>query len=199
MWNYPGRRSSHATRCSSPAHERTREFPWMISSSAWLRIWAQPRNPCQPRNSASASTCSTGIFTLAGGSWAARDKLGPWANLRCRCARFVTNPPAGKTVRCVKAPFRPLATVPLPLTNSALCKNQVVTAARGSATLRCSKTVPCVKAAWLIHCALRTPSLDFHMMTHVLIQNWDKCSVSPTLQLHLPLPLPCLLRVFKEV
>ena len=24
--------------------------------SAWLRIWAQPRNPCQPRNSASALT-----------------------------------------------------------------------------------------------------------------------------------------------
>ena len=68
---------------------------------------------------------ATGIFTLAGGSLAARGKLGPWANLRCRCARFGTNPPACEAVPCVKAPFRPLADVPLPLThvwNSALCK-----------------------------------------------------------------------------
>ena len=47
---------SHVTRSSSPAHDRAREFPGMIGFSAWLRIRAQPWNPCQPRNSASAST-----------------------------------------------------------------------------------------------------------------------------------------------
>ena len=89
---------------------------------------------------------STGIFTLAGGSLAARRKLGPWANLRRRCcARFGTNLLAGKTVPCVKVPFWPSATVPLPLTNSTLCKRS---SGNGAARPRCSKTMPCVKAAW---------------------------------------------------
>ena len=35
---------------------------WSVVS-AWLRIWAQPRNPCQPRNSASASTCTCSYAT----------------------------------------------------------------------------------------------------------------------------------------
>ena len=95
---------------------------------------------------------STGIFTLASGSLAARGKLGPWANLRrrCRrCARFGTNPPAGEVVPCVKEPFRPLAAVPLPLTNSHLCKRSSGNGAARErrAALRCSKTAPCVKAA----------------------------------------------------
>ena len=34
---------------------------WSVVS-AWLRIRAQPRNPCQPRNSASASTCLLNEF-----------------------------------------------------------------------------------------------------------------------------------------
>ena len=95
---------------------------------------------------------STGIFTLAGGSLAARGKLGPWANLRRRCARFGTNPPAGEAVPCVKAPFRPLAAVPLPLTNSDLCKRSSGNGAarQRRAVLRCSKTAPCVKAALLL-------------------------------------------------
>ena len=46
---------------------------------------------------------STGIFTLAGSSLAARGKLGPRANLRCRCVRFGTNPAADESVPCVKA------------------------------------------------------------------------------------------------
>ena len=65
---------------------------------------------------------STGIFILPGGCLAARGKLGPWANSRRRCPRFGTNPPAGEAMPCVKVPFRLLATVPLPLRNSAPCK-----------------------------------------------------------------------------
>ena len=41
-------------------HRRTSalaSFREWSAVSAWLRIWAQLRNPCQPRNSASASTC----------------------------------------------------------------------------------------------------------------------------------------------
>ena len=48
------------TRSSSPAHDRAREFPGMIGcfrAAPKFRIRAQPWNPCQPRNSASASTC----------------------------------------------------------------------------------------------------------------------------------------------
>ena len=90
---------------------------------------------------------SSGILTQAGGSLAARAKLGPWANLRCHCrVHFGTNPPAGETVLCAKAPFRPLTTVLLPLTNSALCK-KVKRQQRCEAAQRCSKTAPCVKVA----------------------------------------------------
>ena len=87
-------------------------------------------------------------FQQAGGSLVARGKLGPWANLQRRCARFGTHPPAGKTVPCVKAPFSPLGTVPLPLTNSALCKQSNGNRARRqrSTAPRCNKTVPCVNA-----------------------------------------------------
>ena len=86
---------------------------------------------------------STGIFTLAGGSLAAHSKLGPWANSRRRCVRFGTNPPAGETVPCVKAPFRPLATVPLSLTNSAMCKRS---SSNGTLRQRSSKTAPLCKS-----------------------------------------------------
>ena len=36
---------------------------WSVVS-AWLRIWAQPRNPCWARNSASASTCLCAFFSI---------------------------------------------------------------------------------------------------------------------------------------
>ena len=89
---------------------------------------------------------STGIFTLAGGSLAARGKLGPWANLRrhCRrCARFGTNPPAGEAVPCVKVPFRPLATCRC-RSQTALCvKGQAVTLLRGSAAPHCAAAKQC--------------------------------------------------------
>ena len=94
---------------------------------------------------------STGTFTLAGTSLAARGKLGPWANLRRRSARFKTNPPAAETVPCVKVPFKQLATVPLPLTNNALCKRSSGNGAtrQRSTAPHCSKTAPCIKAALL--------------------------------------------------
>ena len=39
---------------------------WSVVS-AWLRIRAQPRNPCQPRNSPSASTCSRPMSSMGWG------------------------------------------------------------------------------------------------------------------------------------
>ena len=93
---------------------------------------------------------STGIFTLQRASvWrrAANWVHEPIYGGRCTC--FGTNPPAGEAVPWVKVPFRPLATVPLPFTNSALCKRSSGNSAarQRSTTLRCSKTTPCVKAA----------------------------------------------------
>ena len=87
---------------------------------------AAPRRRCAASRTVNwIQLISTGIVTLAGGCLAAHGKLGSWANLRrrCRCCTcFGTNPPAGEAMPCVKAPLRPLATVPLPLTNSTLCK-----------------------------------------------------------------------------
>ena len=72
-------------------------------------------------------------------------------------AHFGTNPSAGETVPFVKAPWRPLATAPLPLTNSVLCKRSSSNGAarQRSAVQRCSKTAPCVKAASDCQCGMR--------------------------------------------
>ena len=116
----------------------------------------------------------TSIFTLAGGSLAARGKLDPWANLRRRCARFGTNPPGGEAVPCVKAPFRPLATVPLPLTNSALCKRSSSNGAarQRSAAACCSKTAPCVKAALAsTMLTAESPSFLYSFLAPLLFSN----------------------------
>ena len=130
---------------------------------------------------------STGIFTLTGGGLVAHGKLGPWANLRCCCTHFGANPPAGETVSCVKAPFRLLATVLLPLTvtikqRPACVKGQVAMTPRGSTPPRklhrnsvlCKSSLN-VAQWWLVAGDLQMISGDSGAN-----QVWDVCDVGLT-------------------
>ena len=71
---------------------------WSVVS-AWLRIRAQPWNPCQPRNSASASTCS--LVPFPPHAWASSfydtvDYLGWYVGI-CNALTKFTSYDHGKT------------------------------------------------------------------------------------------------------